>query len=89
MEQKYPGALYPPPHAVNKATIKWLGKPFDVGTQYETDDFTDKREYWVECIDIGGVWLGVAEIFLPSVCAELNQALDTLIQECRAEKAAP
>jgi hypothetical protein len=84
---KFPGALYPPPHAANKVTIKWHSAYVDVGVQYD-DDEPGQRSYWVECIEIGGVWLGVAEVFLPSACAEMNRALDARREECAAERAA-
>lgn len=85
---KYPSALYPPPHAANKASIKWHGVHVDVGVQYDEDDEPGQRTYWVECIKVCGVRLGVAEIFLPNVCPELNRALDARREECAAEKAA-
>ena len=81
-------AQYPKPHAAYSVAIKWNGAQIDVGVQYDSDDDPGQRTYWVECIEICGVWLGVAEIFLPSVCAELNLALDVRREECAAERAA-
>lgn len=81
-------AQYPKPHAADKVTIKWHGEHVDVGVQYEEGDELGQRTYWVECIEVCGVWLGVAEVFLPSVCAELNRALDARRDECAAEMAA-